>query len=239
MYKIFFLVAALSLNIQAAAKKSAKPNLDKLISAIQKQYNGTTSTSFDFEQEYKFQFLPSPEISKGKVYYDRLLGSMLWSYTEPAANQKKFYINGKKFTYYLVDKIAYVHGCYEQDTLSPSLAFLLGKGSLKDSFTPSSFTAPEGSKLSWIKLAPKEKNAPVKFIYLGAENGQVKESIVEDLSGGKNHFKFSNFKNDKIDKEIFVFTPPKGVTVEPMPNVTCIEKTKKEEKKPAVKKKKK
>lgn len=237
MFLIIFFLSALSIDTYATtkaspktSKTSPKASLEKVVSAIQAQYNNTSSTTFEFEQDYKHPFLAVMEKSKGQVFYDRALGNMLWSYLEPQTKQKKFYIHGTEFTYYSVnDNIAYVHNCYEQDTLSSSITFLLGKGKLKDSFSVSMMDSPTpNSKLSWLKLSPKEKDAPVKHIYLGAENGMVKESIVEDLSGGKNHFKFSNFKTDKIDKSTFVFVAPKNVKVEPMPNVTCAEKKKKE-----------
>lgn len=236
MYLIVFLISALSFNAEVlakttktatktVAKTSGKVTLEKLVSAIQTEYNNTSSTTFDFEQEYKHPFLAVMEKSTGQVFYDRALGNMLWSYLEPANKQKKFYIHGSEFTYYSVnDKIAYVHNCYHQDTLSASITFLLGKGKLKDSFTVAMMPEPTPNKtLAWLKLTPKEKDAPVKYIYLGVENGKVKESLVEDLSGGKNHFKFQNFKADKIDKNTFVFVAPKGVKVEPMPNVDCTE----------------
>jgi hypothetical protein len=77
--------------------------------------------------------------------------------------------------------------------------------------------------LSWLSLIPKEANAPVKKITLGAtKEGEVVESIVEDPSGGKNHFKFIDFKiNPKIDKNVFAFKAPADVRVQPMPNIQC------------------
>lgn len=246
---IFLILSALSLDAKTPAKqaekketavKKASKNLsvDELVKAIQKQYNNTTSLTFDFEQNYKNPFLTESESSEGQVAYDRAMGNMLWSYLKPEGRQKKFYINGSELTYYSVSgNIAYVNKCYQQDTLSASLAFLQGFGKIKDSFTPSLLKDPTPNKdLQWLKLAPKEKNTPVKFIYLGVKDGSVLESIVEDPTGGKNHFKFKHFNTLKIDKGTFTFTAPKGVIVEPMPNVVCPEVKKKEEKKAPAKK---
>lgn len=225
MFRVILLIlCALSMNTHASPKpKKPAVSAEKLVAAIQKQYNSTNSITFNFEQDYKHPFLTVLENSEGQVFYDRALGNMLWSYTEPKNKQKKFYINGTQFIYYLVgDKIAYEHNCYQQDTLSASITFLQGVGNLKDSFLVSLLEAPTPNpSLQWLKLSPKEKNAPVKHIYLGVKNGSVVESVVEDPSGGKNHFKFKDFKTTKIDKSVFVFTPPKGVVVEPMPNVQC------------------
>lgn len=208
---------------QPAAKK---PNaVETLALAIQKQYNNTKSATFDFEQSYKHPFLNIAESSKGHVSYIQASGKMVWSYLEPKDKQKKFFIDGKKFTYYSVsDKTAFTHDCYDKDTLSASVAFLLGKGDLKQSFTLEALQGASPNKaLSWLVLNPKEKDAPIKKIFLGVNKAsKVEESIVEDPSGGKNHFKFIKFvTNPTIDQKTFIFTPPKGVMVQKMPHVSC------------------
>jgi len=106
------------------------------------------------------------------------------------------------------------------------VAFLLGKGHLKQSFTVSALEGEAPNKaLAWLALTPKEKESPVKRIFLGiSQASKVEESIVEDPSGGKNHFKFIKFKiNPQIDAKTFVFNPPKGVVIQKMPNVSCPE----------------
>lgn len=210
-------------------QKPATPapvNIKRLADAIQKQYNNLKTATFDFEQSYKHPFLAVTETSKGKVAYNKTSGSMVWDYQEPKERQKKFYIHGKKFTYYSIsDKIAYTHDCYEKDTLSASVAFLLGFGKLTDAFSlhPLEGELPNAA-LSWLVLIPKEQNSPVKKISLGVRDAKVVESLVEDPSGGKNHFKFINFKtNPKIDNSVFTFKAPQGVLVQPMPNVQCPE----------------
>jgi outer membrane lipoprotein-sorting protein len=165
------------------------------------------------------------ESSKGQVFYMKTSGQMLWIYQEPKDKQKKFYINGNKLIYYsIIDKTAFVNECYDKDTLSSSVTFLLGKGRLAEHFlvTKTDDDLPNKT-LAWITLTPKEKNSPMKKIFLGInKSNKVEESIVEDPSGGKNHFKFSGFvKNKKFDKKIFIFTPPKGVSLQKMPNSAC------------------
>lgn len=209
--------------------EKASADLSKLADRIQKQYKQTKSATFGFEQFYLHPFLSTKESSKGEVAYDKASGSMMWNYQEPKERQKKFFIRGNKFTFYSVaDKIAYTHNCYDQDTLSAAVPFLLGTGDLKNSFTLALFEGESPNKaLSWITLMPKEENAPVKKIFLGVSlDGKVVESIVEDPSGGKNHFKFINFKtNPKVAASVFVFKAPPGVMVQPMPNVQCPTKT--------------
>ena len=202
-----------------------KKELPKFIDAVQRQYNSTNAATFNFEQSYKHPFLNVTETSKGVVKYSRAGGKMLWNYVEPKNRQKKFYINGNRFTYYsITDKIAYTHDCYDQETLSASVAFLLGTGNLRQSFTITFLEADiPNPSLTWLSLSPKENNAPVKRLLLGIDNkAKVVESLVEDPSGGKNHFKFIDFKMVKsLPDNIFVFTLPKGVKLEPMPNVVC------------------
>lgn len=224
-----------SANKPAASAKQApeatKPasagnaTVNSLVDAIQRQYNSIRSSTFDFEQSYKHPFMNVTETSKGTVAYQKLGGKMVWSYLEPKERQKKFYVNGNKLTYYSAsDKIAYTHDCYDRDTLSASVAFLLGSGNLKASFVISPSDGENlNQALTWLTLVPNEKDAPVKRILLGVnKEAKVMESVVEDPTGGKNHFKFHNFKvNPKIASSVFVFVAPEGVTVQPMPNVTC------------------
>jgi outer membrane lipoprotein-sorting protein len=209
--------------------KAQVKDINKIIDAIQKQYNSTHSASFEFKQSYKHPFLAATEESEGSVFYKRIGGKMVWSYTKPDNKQKKFFINGKKLTYYSVpDNVAYEHNCYDQDTLSASVAFLLGRGNLKASFDISAFLGDlPNPSLTWLTLVPKENNSPVKKLYLGVnQRSTVIESIVEDPSSGKNHFKFLNFKTNPfppISSSVFEFHPPKDkrVLIQSMPNVQC------------------
>ncbi|MCA9508705.1 MAG: outer membrane lipoprotein carrier protein LolA [Myxococcales bacterium] len=198
--------------------------LMQLADIIQKQYNKTKSARFDFEQNYKSPYLPITETSKGQVFFKAR--NMLWRYNEPASRKKEFYIEGKKFTYHLVnDKQAFTHDCFEQDTLSASISFLWGQGNLKNSFEIKEFQgAVNDQKLKWLTLIPKEKNAPIKSVSLGVDQktGTVVESIVTDLSNGTNSFRFSNFQiNLNIADKTFHFVAAPGVKVQAMPNVEC------------------
>lgn len=231
MIKLFFLLLSFSL---LADKKEppAKPQAPKkeeditpLVIGVQKKYDAINTSSLDFEQNYKHPFLSLNEVSKGKISYEKNGGKIVWNYLQPSNKQKKFYINGNKFVYYSVsDKLAYAHDCYQQDTLSASVSFLMGKGDLIKSFNIKKASDISLSKdLSWIELTPKDSSTPVKQLIMGIDKQHnVKETIVIDPSNGKNHFKFSNLKaNIKFSPTEFIFTAPKGVKVSPMPNVTC------------------
>jgi outer membrane lipoprotein-sorting protein len=213
-------------------------DINKLVDAMQKQYDNIKTATFRFEQSYKHPFLTAMENSKGSVAYKKTGGKMVWTYLEPKDKQKQFFIVGKKFTYYSSsDKTAYTHNCYDQDALSFSIAFLLGSGNLNSSFNISRFEGEIPNKtLSWLTLAPKETNSPVKKIHIGVDKDtKVMESIVEDPSGGKNHFKFLDMKiNQIVLDKVFLFTAPKGVLVQPMPNVSCTAQEKKVLKSPSL-----
>jgi outer membrane lipoprotein carrier protein len=235
-YYLLAILALLTLNLHATPKTVAKakpkaPKIsaaqseaDKLADTIQKHYNNTRSATFAFLQSYKNPLLPTNESSKGRVFFKA--NNMLWRYLEPADRQKEFYISGKKFTYHLVnDRIVYTHDCFDEDTLSASITFLLGKGKLKESFTITPYTGQKSNNtLGWLTLTPKEKNAPVKSISLGADKttGMVKESLVIDQSNGVNHFVFSDFVvNKPIPDKTFIFQAPPGVKIQSMPNMQC------------------
>lgn len=208
----------------AEAKAKEALRLSKLADLVQKQYSNTNSAIFSFEQSYKHPFLAAVnESSKGKVFFKPQ--RMLWRYTEPADRKKEFYIVGKNLTYYLEsDKLAYINKCFEQDTLSASITFLWGKGKIKESFIIEAYPGKvPNEKLNWLRLIPKEKDAPAKSISLGVNSkGVVTESMVVDQSDGENHFKFSDFHiNKDIPEKTFIFVPPAGVLVQPMPHVQC------------------
>lgn len=206
------------------ASKATAAALSQLADDVQKQYNKTNSATFDFEQSYKSLFLPTLESSKGQVFFKAR--NMLWRYNEPSDRKKEFYIEGRKFTYHLVnDKQAFTHNCFEKDTLSAAITFLWGHGNLKNSFEIRAFQgAISDPKLKWLTLIPKEKNAPVKSISLGVDpkTAIVVESVVTDLNDGVNSFRFTNFKvNPTIPEKTFQFVPKSGVKLQPMANVVC------------------
>jgi len=231
MIRFFILVLLYASFSHGAATQKTSPanNLNNLVNAIQNYYNKTSAATFDFSQNYKSVIVPTNEISKGKVFFKA--GHMLWRYLEPANSQKEFYIADKKFTYYRVnDKIAYTHNCFDQDTLSASITFLWRKGRLRESFIIKAYTGTVDPKsnLKWLTLIPKETNAPVKSISLGADakTGLVKESIVTDSSNGVSHYVFTNFNaKPKFAANTFDFVAKPGVRVQPMPNVVCPDKT--------------
>jgi outer membrane lipoprotein-sorting protein len=214
-----------SASLAKTTNANPKINVMKLADSIQRQYNNTRSASFDFQQTYKHTLRSEVETFKGHVSYDKATGNMVWNYVEPHDRQKMLFINGKKFTYFSKkDNVAYTHNCYDKDTLSAAITFLFGTGNIKASFAIANIVGESPNPaLLWVSLVPKEKDSPVTKILLGVDkDGKVMESIVGDPSGGENHFIFSNFITDKkISPTVFVFTAPEGVTVQPMPNVTC------------------
>lgn len=231
--KLFLLIfSLLSMSSHAVVpKKPAAPRAvlpwEKTADLVQQHYNKTTSARFSFEQTYRHPFLQIDESSKGVVTYIKSTGSMMWDYQEPKTRQKKLFINKNKFTYY-ADKAAYTHNCYDKDALSSSVTFLLGTGNIREAFTISIHNdATLNKSLTWLNLVPKEKNPPIKNIFLGvAKDGKVMESIVIDRapSSGKNHYKFIDFKiNPKppIDPKIFEFVAPPGVLVQNTDHLHC------------------
>lgn len=230
VYQIIFLkfyVVTYILLLTAVTTNDQKTIINNLVIAIEKEYKSINSAEFNFDQSYNHPFLNIKETSKGKVFYLKSSGKMLWIYSEPKDKQKQFYINGNKLIYYsITDKTAFVNDCYDKDTLSAAIAFLLGSGRLAEHFiiTKSDNYMPN-KLLFWLSLTPKEKNSPMKKLYLGIKGNKVIESVVEDHSDGKNHFRFTQFnKNKKLDPNIFIFKAPKGVSMQKMPNVVCKKK---------------
>ncbi len=234
LVKFYLLMALTGLNLAAetkpmpVAKKPALPAKKavltpaQLATAVQKKYDQIKSAKLHFEQTYSHQVLAEQK-STGDIFFKP--SKMRWSYDNP---KKEFFINGKDFTYYRPgDKIAFRHSCFEQDSMTASLAFMGGKGKVIDLFNITAATDPTLNKtIKWISLSPKQKNAPATAIMLGVTDaGDVLESIVIDATGGKNHFKFVKREiNVAIPDATFVFVKKEGDSVEPMPNVDCAPK---------------
>ena len=82
----------------------------------------------------------------------------------------------------------------KKNLLPTAITFLYGKGDLAADFTPELDTSGKyGAKTDFVlKLVPKASSAQYKTLHLVVDpsNYRVKESIIVDGSGNKNHFRF-------------------------------------------------
>lgn len=199
-----------------------KINIDEAIIALQKTYNNANSSTFSFRQKYTHPVFPINEDSLGQVFFKR--GNMKWVYEKP--RKKSIIVKGNKLIIFIEeDKIAYENDCFQEDTLSASIKFLMGKGNIKESFHIKLHEDKSlNQNLLWLAHTPKEKQSAIKMLYFGLNklNYQVMESLVVDQNDGKNHFSFTNLKiNPEVLDSTFDFNPPKGTKIEKMPGQSC------------------
>jgi len=197
----------------------AKPDLQKVISEIQKTYDKTTNFQANFTQKYTQKVLRRTDESQGKINLQKP-GKLRWDYTKP--NEKLFVISGETlYAYQPQDKQAYVDKCFKQDALTASIAFLWGQGKINDQFQTAWFDEKKEVKDELhIALTPKQKNSFLKKLILVVDANvyRVKQSIVVDLEGNLNQFVFTDLKfNEKIPASTFEFKPPAKTHITPLP----------------------
>ncbi len=238
-YLIFMFCIILPSALSYAAKKTKntakstasikQPNpeakiLDQVLQTLQKTYENTQSFSGEFVQKYYSKLLRRTDTQNGLVKYSKL-GKIRWDYAKP---KKMFLVNGNTLWIFQPEhKQAFVNKCFNQDMLTASLAFLLGKGQLSKEFN-ARLLSKDSEQITRLLLIPKEKNHAYKklILFLDKTTFRVIESIVIDPLGNQNSFSFNQIKfNVKFAPNVFNFVPPKGIYASPMPG-SCSKNTK-------------
>lgn len=193
-----------------------KPTVQK----IQANFDKTEDFAARFTQVFHHKSPALSDISSEGTVKFKKPGLMRWDYTKPS--KKSFIVDGKSlWVHQPDDKLAMVDKCFKQDTLTASLSFLWGGGNIEKQFTYTKFEGNFGDATDInIQLTPKEKSRYFKRLILvvDAKLFQVKQSIVVDLAGNTNQFKFADVKlNQGIKATDFAFTPSKDTHVSPVP----------------------
>jgi len=201
----------------APATKAEDSKLADLIGAMQRNYNRTRSFEADFEQVYTSRIFRRSERSAGHVSYQRP-GKMRFDYKTPT--EKSFLVDGKAlWIVQPADHQALVDRCFKSDALTSSLTFLFGEGKLAEQFSIGPGKAsPAG--LTRLVLLPKQPQGAYARLLLDvdAKSARVVASTVVDHQGNTNRFEFIKAVYDgKIPGKRFKYTPPKGITVMPLP----------------------
>lgn len=210
--KVMFAMLQLGL----APAQDTKPTADQMVAKVQAYYTGITKLQADFRQIYDNTVVGKKSTSDGKVYIAKP-GKMRWDYKKP----NRFFISDGTtlWVYEEANKQAFKQSLKDQ-VLPVAITFLYGKGDLASDFTAAPDPGAYGGKKDWVvKLTPKQPSAQYKHLWLviDPKDGHVKESIILEVSGNTNHFKFSNIKENAAAKYVkdglFKFVPPKGVKV--------------------------
>jgi outer membrane lipoprotein carrier protein len=195
-------------------------SLDDLLYRIEGQYNRTIDFQADFVQETVLKSLGKTEREQGRLYFKKPR-KMLWIYEKPKA--KKLVVNSEKSWLYVPeDQVAYVQ---KTDRLLKSTAavrllsgFIGIKNDFQVQFAPSDQIEDKGNYL--LRLIPKDRNAGFSkaHININGTTYNINQVWFEDPYGNVTRVKLSNIKlNQQLKDEKFLFTPPSGVEVYPLP----------------------
>lgn len=183
---------------------------------VQRYYERTKRFAADFTQIYTRVALSRSTTQKGTIALEKP-GKMRWDYTVPTP--KLFLADGKTlYLYEPEEEQVYVDRNFSPERLGESLQFLWGTGRLSDSFrlrVPAQRPDGVDPKLALLELTPK-KDATYARLVLGVDGatGAVQESVLFEVSGNRNHFRFERIRiNPKFKADLFAFTPPPGVEV--------------------------
>jgi outer membrane lipoprotein carrier protein len=217
--KPLLLLAAVAV-LPSSVRAEAPLSVDKVVARVQKLYDGTTDFTASFEQEYEMANLGRSQTSKGRVAFQRP-GRIRFDYLEPLP--KTFSVDGSTlWVFQPQDGQALVDRCFKADGLTASLVFLGGSGKISQQFDVTE--APADESHHGLKLTPKAAQNAYKSITLWVDRKtfEVSRTVVEDPSGNPNAFTFVDVKRNKgVKKDQVVFSPPSGVTVNPIPG-SCV-----------------
>jgi outer membrane lipoprotein carrier protein len=201
----------------AAAPSAANPNdpsADAIADRVQAFYDKTKTFSADFAQRYTIKAYNRSKDSRGKVVFEKP-GKMSWRY---ASNGNRVVADGKILKVYEDENKQMYEQPMDQSQYPAALAFLLGGGSVKKSFSLKKEDATRmGFKGGWVLVGePKEPTPAYQklLLYVDGKTAQVRRVMLIDAQGNRNRFDFSNpVVNEKPAPDEFKFVPPKGTKV--------------------------
>lgn len=195
--------------------RAATPTAAEILAGVQKFYASIGGVKAKFRQEVTNATFGRTDISDGTLLIKKP-GKMRWEYFGKKSKgkisvAKDFISNGA--TLYVVDyeNKQVIQKDLKKNLLPTAVTFLYGKGDLAADFTPELDTSGTygGKGDLVIKLVPKAASAQYKSLHLVVDAGtyRVRESILVDSAGNKNHFRFyePDF-NAVLEDKVFEFS---------------------------------
>jgi len=195
-------------------------SLDELLFRIEEQYSRTADFQADFIQETVLKSLGKTEREQGRLYFKKPR-KMLWLYEKPKA--KTLVVNAEKSWLYVPeDQVAYVQKTDRLLKSTAAIRLLTGfigiKSDFQVQFAESDQVDDQGNYI--LQLIPRERNAGFTKanIVINRTTYNINRVWFEDPYGNVTRVKLSNVKlNQQMKDEKFLFTPPAGVEVYPLP----------------------
>jgi outer membrane lipoprotein carrier protein len=197
----------------AATELSADAIADK----VQAFYDQARTYQAEFKQRYTIYAYNRTKDSNGKVVFAKP-GKMRWTYTN---NGNVVVSDGKEIKIYEQENRQMYLQKVDNTQYPAALAFLMGKGSLKQAFVLSKLDAtqlefPGGYVLLGTPKDPTPAYQKILF-YIDAQTFQVRRVLLIDAQKNRNRFDFEKTRvNEALKSETFRFSPPAGTnTVRP------------------------
>ncbi len=199
-----------------AGEPAPAPDLaaDQIADRVQSFYDRTTTFQAEFHQRYTIKMYDRTKESRGRVTFQKP-GKMSFRYT---SNGNRVVSDGKLLRVYEEENRQMYEQPVDRSQYPAALAFLMGSGSLKQSFTLRKLDAEKAKfQGGWVLVGePKEPTPAYQkvLLYVDGKTSQVRRVMMIDAQGNKNRFDFTQpVVNQKVAPDEFKFTPPTGTKI--------------------------
>jgi len=217
---VLVLGVVLLLPVLPAAAKADLPPLPEVVSSVQSQYDGLTDLRARFVQEITLKAMRRTDREEGTLYWKRP-GRMLWHYDAPRV--KKLIVDQRQAWLYVPeDHAAYVKKTGSLLNSQTAVRLFSGLARLQDDFTIR-FAGPTGKDRDGnllLVLTPKgrETGASDIVVTVDPERRLVLRCRFLDAYGNVTRLSLEQIRtNVHLSDSLFLFRPPPGVEVLPMP----------------------
>lgn len=197
-----------------AAPPPAGLSADQIADRIQAFYDKTKTFKASFKQVYTAKAYGKTKEGVGTVILEKP-GKMSWRYTN---NGNRIVSDGKIIRVYEKENQQMYEQPLDKSPYPAALAFLVGTGSLKQSFKLTKIDPAEAKFEGGLVLLGEPREATPAYqkmlLYVDAATYQVRRVLLLDAQGNKNRFDFTSTEVNKAPPPgEFAFTPPKGTQV--------------------------
>lgn len=185
--------------------------LQEVLKAVERRYNGAATLESQFEQRQLVQGR-ARRSETGRLVL-RKPGRMRWEYSQPAG---KLFVSDGKWVYFYSpsENRAEKAKLKEADDFRAPLAFLLGRLDFRKTFSDFSMKDVGGETV--IAAQPKSDRLPYRQVEFTVTAGNaIRRLVVRGVDGTDMEFLFTAERlNVAVGEAEFKFVPPAGVTVE-------------------------
>lgn len=203
-----------------AAARTDLPPLAEVVAGVQSQYDGLTDLRARFVQEITLKTMKRTNREAGTLYWKRP-GRMLWHYDAPQG--KKLIIGQRQAWLYVPEERAvYVKKTGSLLNSQTAVRLFSGLARLQDDFTIR-FAEPTGKDREGnllLLLSPKgsETGTSDIVVTVDPERRLILRCRFLDIYGNVTRLSLEQIQtNVQLPESLFLFRPPPGVEVRPMP----------------------